>query len=82
MLCNVKINSHKKVSIDHSCEVLAAKQNVLVACTTKVGIDHSCEVWLTLGQQFNLWKPDKVFLFFALAAIMCSQATHAGDMHN
>jgi hypothetical protein len=33
-------------------------------------------------QLFKLWRSDKIFLFLALEAILCSKAEHAGDLHN
>jgi hypothetical protein len=53
----------------------AARQNVQEKCTTRDGTDHSC-------MKFDLWRPDKIFLFSALAAILCSKAEHVGDVHN
>jgi hypothetical protein len=40
------------------------------------------KVSLEPDQQFDLWKPDKIFLFIDMAAIMCSQAERICDMHS
>jgi hypothetical protein len=43
---------------------------------------HSCKVSLKSHQQLDLCKHDKIYQFIALAAILCSEAEHGGDMHN
>jgi hypothetical protein len=55
---------------------------VLEICTVIDSIDHFCEVSLKSHQQLDLGKLDKIFLFIALLAILCSGAEDIGDMHN
>jgi hypothetical protein len=48
---------------------------------TMYGTDHNCEFKSKSYKQFDLWKPDKIFLFIALEAILCSEAEPAGHVH-
>jgi hypothetical protein len=52
----------------------AVKQYVRAICTTRDGTYLSCLLSLTSCQQFDLLKPDKLFLFIALVAILWSGA--------
>jgi hypothetical protein len=42
-----------------------------------VSIFCSCKVSLKSQQQFYMWKSDKIFVFIALVAILCSEADRA-----
>jgi hypothetical protein len=46
------------------------------------GTNHICKVSLKYRQQFDPEKLKTSFICIALAAILCSGAERAGDMHN
>jgi hypothetical protein len=48
----------------------------------RFGIDRACDYLSKSRQQFDLSKPDNIFLFKALVAILCSEPKLAGHMHN
>jgi hypothetical protein len=49
--------------------------------STKDGLFHSYEVTVESHQPFDLQMLDRIFMFFALAAIFSSEAGCASDMH-